>query len=525
MPRLRSGGNAPAPTPARTDATRRPVLREKTNITGTPAAVETSMLALKNFKRRPRQGSMLEMVRQRRSSVAQSLMTVQPQDDDVEDTSVFDLGSASEGEDDFAPEAEGTPIQTSKTRKSTSTRKSASARKSVAPTPAVKKSKRKSDDLESPHSALDALRKKHRKSEVSHVEDAPLPSIDDEDQSAEHGMSDHEASPAPDPVTSDVQVLNSSPESTPPTEPSSTHKASNVDEADFAVPSTEEQARADATHDDAQEDAHDAHDPEDPEDDLDTPNATMAEPASSSPIGSPIPETQSTDIYADPLTQVSPPPSPEPAKTRGKGVQKKPVALSTATLRALLPRRTQRATQRPRRAEYDISSDEEEEGTGFDTTNLDEDEDELGGRMRRTRNTAPAKGKKAAAAAKSTKAKSNPKQQKPPTKASTSTRNKSKAPPAPTAKGKGKSNAKTTRTYGRASAATATISDKENENENLPSSEVEEDEANTSLSMREVAHSKELEEARRKFAEIDDWDLTFESMSNEDHRSSSQGWR
>ena len=519
MPRLRSGGNAP--TPARTDATRRPVLREKTNITGTPAAVETSMLALKNFKRRPRQGSMLEMVRKRRSSVQQSLVSAQPQDDDdVEGTSVFDLGSASEGEDDFAPEAEGTPIQTSKTRKSTSTRKSASARKSVAPTPApaAKKSKRKSDDLESPHSALDALRKKHRKSEVSHVEDKPLPSIDDDHQPAEHAMSEHEASPVPEPVTSDVQVLNSSPESTPPTEPSSTHKASNVEEANFTVPSTEEQARADATHENAQEDQEDQ---EAADDDLDTPNATMAEPASSSPIGSPIPETQSTDIYADPLTQDSPPPSPEPARTRGKGAQKKPTALSTATLRALLPRRTQRATQRPRRTEYDISSDEEEEGTGFDTTHLDEDEDELGGRMRRqNRNAAPAKGKKAAAAAaaaKSTKTKSNPKQQKPPA----STRNKSKAPSQPATTGKGKGKGKTTRTYGRTSAVTA--SDKENENE--ASSEGEEGEANTSLSMREVAHSKELEEARRKFAEVDDWDLTFESMSNEDHRSSSQGWR
>ena len=516
MPRLRSGGNAP--TPARTDATRRPVLREKTNITGTPAAVETSMLALKNFKRRPRQGSMLEMVRQRRSSVQHSLMNAQPQVDDVEDTSVFDLGSASEGEEDFAPEAEGTPIQTSKTRKSASTRKSTSARKSVAPTPAAKRSKRKSDDLESPHSALDALRKKHRKSEVSHVEDEPLSSTVNEDHSAEHRMSEHEASPVPDPVTSDVQVLNSSPESTPPTEPSSTHKASNAQETDFAVPSTEEQARPDATLDNSQQNQ------EDDEVDLDTPNATMAEPASSSPIASPIPETQSTDIYADPLTQDSPPPSPEPAKTRSRGAQNKPTAMSTATLRALLPKRSQRATQRPRRTEYDISSDEEE-GTGFDTTNLDEDEDELGGRMRRqTRNAASAKGKKAiAAAAKSTR--SNPKQQKPPAKTATSTRNnKSTAPPPPgKSKGKGKTKAKTTRTYGRASAsATATTSDKENEHEDESSPE---DEADTSLSMREVAHSKELEEARRKFAEVDDWDLTFESMSNEDHRSSSQGWR
>jgi len=516
MPRLRSGGNAP--TPARTDATRRPVLREKTNITGTPAAVETSMLALKNFKRRPRQGSMLEMVRQRRSSVAQSLMNAQAQDDDVEDTSVFDLGSASEGEEDFAPEAEGTPIQKSKTTKSTSTRKSASARKSVAPTPAAKRSKRKSDDLESPHSALDALRKKHRKSEVSHVEDEQLPSIDDERHSAEHRMSEHEPSPVPEPVTSDVQVLNSSPESTPPTEPSSIRKDPQVEEADFAVPSTEEQGRPETSHVDAEQEGN-------AEDDLDTPNATMAEPAGSSSIGSPIPETQSTDIYADPLTQDSPPPSPEPARTRGKGTQKKPTAISTATLRALLPRRTQRSTQRPRRTEYDISSDDEE-GTAFDTTHLDEDEDELGGRMRRqTRNAAPAKGKKAAATAKSTKTKSN---QRAPKTTAASTRNKSAVPPQPAATGKskakGKGKAKPTRTYGRASTAATTTSDKENENDNDSSSD-REDEGNTSLSMREVAQSKELEEARRKFAEVDNWDLAFESMSNEDHRSSSQGWR
>lgn len=450
---------------------------------------------------------MLEMVRKRRSSVQASLISAQPQqdDDDVEGTSVFDLGSASEGEDVFAPEAEGTPLQPSKTRKSTSTRKSASAKKSVATTPAVKRTKRKSDEMneiESPHSALDALRRKHRKSEAPPVEDESLPSIDDEHQLPARETSDHEASPVPNAVTSDVQVINSSPESTPPTEPSSTRKIPGTEEADFAVPSTEEQERLHALKQD--EPKQEEQEEEDEEDDLDTPNATMAEPASSSPIGSPIPETQRTDIYADPLTQLSPPP-PEPAKTRSKG-NKKPSAMSTATLRALLPRRTQRPQPRAKRTEYDISSDEEDEATAFDTTHLEDDEDELGGRIRRqTKTPAPSQSKKASAA--SSKSKS---------KQATSTR-KPSAPPPPPAKNKGKSKAKATRTYGRAAT-----SDKENAAEEESS---ENDQAETSLSMREVAHSKELEEARRKFAEVDDWDLTFESMSNEDHRSSSQGWR
>jgi hypothetical protein len=511
MVRLRSGN---APTPAKTAATGRPILREKTNTTtGTPApAVETSMLALKNFKRRPRQGSMLEMVRKRRSSVQASLISARPQqDDDVEDTSVFDLGSASEGEDVFAPEAEGTPLQTSKTRKSTSTRKSVSARKSVAATtPAVKRTKRKSDDLESPHSALDALRAKHRKSEAPPVEDEPLPSIDDDEQEPiVHDTSDHEASPMPNQVTSDVQVINSSPKSTPPTEPSSTRKIPGTEEADFAVPSTEEQERLHTLQQDALEDEPEeeveAEDEDD--DDLDTPNATMAEPASSSPNGSPIPDTQRTDIYADPLTQLSPPP-PEPAKTRSKGNNKKPTAMSTATLRALLPRRTQRPQSRPKRTEYDISSDEEDDATAFDTTHLEDDEDELGGRIRRqTKAPVPSKGKAATAKSKSK------------SKSTTSTRKPSAPPPPAKNKSKSKTKAKTTtRTYGRGATTT---SDKENEE----SSSDNDEQAETSMSMREVTHSKELEEARRKFAEVDNWDLTFESMSNEDHRSSSQGWR
>lgn len=497
--------NAPATT------TRRPALREKTNTAGTPGpAVETSMLALKNFKRRPRQGSMLEMVKRRRSSIAQqSMLSARPQveDDGVESTSVFDLGSASEDEEDFAPEAEGTPVLVAKGRREVGSAAKSVASKAVENPAAAqatrRRSKRKSDEIEAPgsalgalrkkrksddvevsHSALDALKKKHRKSAAPPAEEESLPQVDAEGDVEEHVSSDREASPVPNPITSDVQVVNSSPQSTPPTEPSSAQKTAGTEQADFAVPSTEEQERRRTVHNEEQDD------------DFDAPNATMAEPASSSPLASPIPETQRTDIYADPLTQISPPP-PEPAKTRSRG-SKKQVNMSTATLRALLPRRTRRTQPSYGRTEYDIPSDEDDDGTAFDTTHLDEDEDELGGRIRRqTRAPAQTKGRKKAAAP----AKTKPKQTR-----------KSAAPP-PSTRGKGKA----TTTYGRAAA-----SDKENVGEDSAS---EQDEGDTSLTMHEVAHSKELEEARRKFAEVDEWDLSFESMSNEDHRSSSQGWR
>ncbi len=40
-----------------------------------------------------------------------------------------------------------------------------------------------------------------------------------------------------------------------------------------------------------------------------------------------------------------------------------------------------------------------------------------------------------------------------------------------------------------------------------------------------LVQSKELESVRQKFEEVDEWEMSFESMSAEDHRSSSQGWR
>lgn len=72
-------------------------------------AVESSILALKNFKRRPRQLSMLQMVQQRTASARPSAAHVQA----TEDPDVSDL-EGEEVDEKFAPDAEGTPLQASK---------------------------------------------------------------------------------------------------------------------------------------------------------------------------------------------------------------------------------------------------------------------------------------------------------------------------------------------------------------------------------------------------------------------------
>lgn len=469
-------------------------------VQGTPA-VETSILALKNFMRRPRQGSMLAMVQQRTASARPSLAHTHVQQPD-EDPSVFDLDDESEDAEDFEPEAEGTPVQLSKAKKPMSAKRRSSVKDRVAtPASASNAKKRKSDGLDSSHSALDALKSKKRKSDPAPADDYLLPAYEDDAFVAPVQempvSSEQPATTAPHQPTSDVQVLNSSPESTPPTEPSSSDRRPSLDKQREAVPSTEE-------YDVPNSPALPAQADEDEDDELAVPNGTMAEPASS-PLTTPEPEviadTQRTDIYADPLTQISPPRQSrrqEPEKQR-----RKKAAMSTAALQSLLPKRRQKPQPRAKRTEYDISSDDDENAQ-LDASHLSDDEDDFGGRLRRQTKTTPAKGRKV----KGKKALSSARKSTVPSKG-----RKSVAPS--TAKGR------TTKTYGRKAAAT---SDKENEEYN--SAEDESSELpDTSLEMHEVAKSRELEEAKRKFAEVDEWDMSFESMSYEDHRSSSQGWR
>lgn len=473
---------------------------------GTPL-VESSILALKNFKRRPRQPSMLQMVQQRTVSARPSVAHAAAD----EDPSVFDFEAGEdEDADDFAPEAEGTPLHASKAkRRSSATAKAKQpARKPVQPS-----RKRKSEEIQpsfakrrktrSPRPARDDEALTARERSISATQPsqdrralapAPAPALDEEVRQRSPSA---RISSTPQPqITSDVQVNNSPPSSTPPTEPSSERDLVGSAE-DFAVPSTEkerddiEQYPLNNAFDDLEHDA---------------PNGTMAEPASSSPMPEdPLSADEQAQILADPVTQIT---QVSPVRQR-KESKKKAKPISTATLQSLLPKRRQPPKPRRRKTEYDFTSDEEEDGE-LDASHLEDDEDELGGRLRRqTKTAAPAKGRKSAAAAKAKGRQGKAAQQSAPVAP------KSAAPSA--AKGRPR------KTYGRAGNTT---SDKENQRDDDYDA-IDEGEGTDlpEVSIHDAAQSKELEEAKRKFAEVDGWDMEFESMSAEDHRSSSQQWR
>ncbi|OQO05526.1 hypothetical protein B0A48_09296 [Cryoendolithus antarcticus] len=449
----------------------------------TPAA-EHSVLALKNFKRRPRQGSMLAMVQNRTASARPSLLHAHPQVE--EDPSVFDIEIESGDEEDFAPEAEGTPAHLAKAKRSSKAPRRSTPLKAAARVSTANTKKRKSDQVEGGGSSLSSLSSKRHKPRSEQVTEHQ--SHDDEIYLPEQVQSSaRRHSPLPLQATSDIQVLNSSlaPSSTPPTEPSSSTKQPALSRAELAIPSTEEQ-QLDGDDDlpsNPLDTVYEAH------------HATLAEP-----ISSPTPpaetSTQGTDIYADPLTQVSPPPRSRAPQTKAKAK-----TVSTATLQSLLPKRKAPPRSKAKQTEYDIPSDSGE----ADESAADEDAEaeDRGARRRRTVKATPVKSKKI-------KAKVRPSRAPLSARKSTAAANKS---------------AKPARTYGR-KPATPAAADKENEDYDVD----EEDEEVTGLhdstaTFSGLVQSKELESVRQKFEEVDEWEMSFESMSAEDHRSSSQGWR
>ncbi|KAK3696847.1 hypothetical protein LTR37_017753 [Vermiconidia calcicola] len=450
-------------------------------------AVESSILALKNFKRRPRQPSMLQMVQQRTASARPSAAHVQA----TEDLDVSDL-IGEEVDEEFAPDAEGTPLRARKsTRQPTQNGKQASKQTQstgVKPPESFRPSnKRKSDDVDHSSSALDALRAKRQKSTGPDLEER-LPVVPQTRATSRRLSSERQETPQPQ-LTSEILVINSSPSSTPPTEPSSSDRRRTSVDPDVAVPSTEKERD--------QIEYVPVNDL-DNDQDAEVPTGTMAEPASSSPLPSDPIATQRTDVMAEPLTQLSPP-RPPPEKQKKKAKQK---PVTTATLQSMLPKRRQPPRPRHRKSEYDIESGSEDDSP-LDSSLLGEDEDELGGKLRRQRKAAPTKGTKGA----------NVKSKARQSKAASSTRKSSAAP-----HGRKSTAKKTGKTYGR-----ATASDKENEEAlDEPDDSVLPD---TSITMHDAVQSKELEEAKKKFADVDEWDMEFESMSFEEHRSSSQQWR
>lgn len=457
-------------------------------------AVESSVL--KHFKRRPRQPSMLQMVAQHHASARPSAVN---RTAGVDDPSIFDL---LDDEDMFAPDAEGTPMQTHKKRNSFVQTKQMKRRAPIAATDSslMDSKKRRPDEANMSSSSLNVSNTKRRRA-------GPAPPVSDGKlnynitlkKGTTRSSSIRQTTPLRAPA-SDIQVLNSSPShtfSTPPTEPSLTGQVpTNAAQTDSAIPSTEnEQLTIHHLTTDA-----------------DLPRDIMAEPVSSSPepfspivVRSQLVQSTELSTQAEPLTPMSP--SPEKNQTSGKIKRTRPV--STATLQSMLPKRRQPKGLRHRKSEYDVSSGPEDEIGTLDASHLEEDEDELGGRLRRQT-------KPRISATLSTQ--KNKVELRPPAKhrASKSQQKTMRKLTAPT-KGPVK-------TYGRAGHV-ADAAEKENEPYN-PASDVDEDITDLpEVSMDEVAHSKELEEAKRKFADIDQWDMEFESISTEDHRSSSQSWR
>ncbi|KAI9641182.1 hypothetical protein NHQ30_009982 [Ciborinia camelliae] len=197
------------------------------------------------------------------------------------------------------------------------------------------------------------------------------------------------------------------------------------------------------------------------------PRITNAD-VTSSPISSPPSLTHSPDI-----------PTRSTSKRPTRKAAPQPAALSTAALQALLPRRRQR-----HRSALDVESSDSE----IDVTGLGEHDDELtitvASTTRRQNSVRPTS-----------------RVSVPPPRRTQKTKS--------TAKGKGK------RTYGR-KPATETTSDKENEVDPDDSLAPIQDEAAPEESRSENSSElekrvgKELKNAAKKFKEVDKWELDFE---------------
>ncbi|KAF2864389.1 hypothetical protein K470DRAFT_254040 [Piedraia hortae CBS 480.64] len=387
--------------------------------------VENSLVALSNFKRRPRQPSLLAMIRNPAFGPDQTLESSAIDDED----SMLDLPS-----EIFAPEAEGTPIHLKKAQKLYGTQQE----RSDVLVPATSSAEEHST-VEVRKSLLGVKRRRLLTSSPIQDSNPPVFPVTSQLESFHQETTEE----------GDLTVI---PES--PARSRSRHRPLDVD-IDAIIPATQEG-----------------------EPELDDEFSGIDHEANDMIINSSavrhkqVPSEPSTQ--AEPMTQPSssppPPANPKPVKP-----------LSTAALQSLLPKRRRVLPSRhKKKTEYDLS----------------DSEDELTSHRPRPRNG-------------STTAKK-------PRTALTPKKNKTKANPAP------KSTTKTIKTYGR---PRSTVPDEANELYNVPDEGEGEDTELADVTMQDVIRSKELEDARKKFAEIDAWDMQFETVSPDDHRSSSQGWR
>jgi len=389
--------------------------------------VESSVLALTNFRRRPRQPSLLRMV--------QGDLDPSPLGDDTTD---FTLG---DDEDDFAPHDESTPLKIAKAQQVN---------------PQAQAQAQAHEDEEDDLYGVSPQPKKSLKRKSDEMEGRP-----------------------------EVEVIRSSP--TRVSSPLSS--AVDLPEEDVTIPGT--------APEESEEEAED--------DDSEPRRASVDQ-----------------ELYADPLSSPPPMPTQSPVKPTLKRGQPRKVnaqspeqsrnsrhrpqkSLDTAALRALLPKRRVRDDYRN---EYDLPTSSE---ATLSSSEMDGDEDELTHRSRAKRTTKPSAPKKGSA--KKTASTSNTKR-----KSTTA-----KQAPQPIAK----------RTYGRTSG----VSDKENDSSS-PLSELTSDEdekgreGTGDTSLETVAPKKdrlplsnELQAAKNKFAQVDEWQMEFESAPSLGAAGSSSPWR
>ncbi|KAI5275163.1 hypothetical protein E4T47_01978 [Aureobasidium subglaciale] len=381
----------------------------------TPGA-ESSVLALQNFRRRARQPSLLQMVQN------PELVAASP----IDDTTDFTLGSLGD-EDDFAPHDESTPLQVSKSR-----------------------------PVEVEQEVEEVEEEQEQEQEKAQTPEAALPDSDDDfygatPQKTSQRQTRKRKSDAMD--DSEVQVTRSS-----PSLPSPSRSIAEPEEYE-AIPAT-------APDDDEEEAATTESQQERLLSD------TYADPMSSSPPPEPISPTSPEQHRQTPALS----PSAIRKSARAGGQPKKVKPLTTATLRAMLPKRR---AQRKDEFDFTSSSAHEASSSAF--------EDERRKKAKTRKPTAPKKtpvGKV-----------------KKPATAATSKR--------------------TSRTYGRSNKENDPVhlSSGSSSLSELNSDDLEADEtADTSLDTIKGAKSDdkvsdELRKAREKFMEVDDWEMEFESAS------------
>ncbi|KAL1302043.1 hypothetical protein AAFC00_002490 [Neodothiora populina] len=431
--------------------------RESTlRVQSTPGA-DRSVLALPNFRRRPRQPSLLQMVQN--PDLAREV---------GDDTSDFSLG-ASDDEDDFAPHDESTPLQVSKTNRAEvpvppTTGRSSRSKSASRPSQSLQpQSPVINDDEDSLYGATPIQTPRSTRKRKSDVL---------EEQGGDH-------------LPFAIQVPQSqAPPSHRASSPLSPALQSDALDDDLTerIPASAPEASQQSPHQSQL-------------------SSTYADPMSSSPPASPMS-----------LSAASPRPliSPNTTRTTRDHPSAKPKPLTTATLRAMLPkRRIQRAAEADR-SEYDIPS-------SSSLSELHSDESVFGHPRRRNNNTKPTK-----------KSSTNV----------TSARNQR------TGSGGGKPQGK--KTYSRAAAitissdATSSLSSSDKENTAAPNRPTTNTNPTYSSSLTELESedntppdtsietikdnsnnksrkggsallSGNLSDAKRFFQEVDEWEMEFES--------------